>query len=56
MYYFLGIILIALFIGANMRYGKRNVIKPKKNALTIERFVLLALFGICVAIFAYGTV
>lgn len=56
MYYFLGIIIIALFIGANMRYGKRNVIKPKKNILTFERFVLLALFGICVTIFAFESI
>ena len=56
MYYFLGMIIIALFIGANMRYGKRSVRKIKKNTLTIEWFVLFAMFIIYVLIFALESV
>lgn len=56
MYYFLGIIILALFTGANMRYGKRNVIRHKKHTLTFEQIVLLALFGLCVTIFTFESV
>ncbi len=56
MYYFLGIIIIALFIGANMRYGKHNLMTVKKGTLTIEKFALYAMIALYIFIFTFESI
>ena len=56
LYYVLGIVVVVLFAGANIRYGKHTIQDKKKGTLTIEKFALFVMFAFYVFVFTFESV
>ncbi len=56
MFYFLGIVIVMLFVCANLRYGKRNIMTTKKGTLTSEKIFMFGVFAILFLILALQSV
>lgn len=56
MYYFLGLLLIMCFAGANMRYGKRELHSEGKQIYTTKSTALMLSFVFLVMLFSFESV